>query len=77
MHKTNTFFLQLNDDFQTKTRVGGVITVVSSLIMAVLFCNELREYVLCSSWLCVFMCVRVCVSLCVYVCVNAVLFINV
>ncbi|KAF5837666.1 endoplasmic reticulum vesicle transporter-domain-containing protein [Dunaliella salina] len=35
---------KLNDDFQTKTRVGGVITIVSSIIMTVLFVNELRLF---------------------------------
>ena len=37
-------FGKVNEDFATRTLGGGVITVISSLIMAILFFSELREY---------------------------------
>ena len=36
-------FGKVNEDFFTRTMAGGVITVVSSLIMAILFFSELRK----------------------------------
>lgn len=37
-------FGKVNEDFFTRTLSGGIITVVSSLIMAILFFSELREW---------------------------------
>lgn len=39
-------FGKVNEDFYTRTLSGGVITLVSSIIMAILFFTELRELLL-------------------------------
>lgn len=33
---------KVNEDFFTKTMSGGIITIISSVIMLLLFVNELR-----------------------------------
>lgn len=34
---------KINEDFYSRTLSGGIITIVASVIMALLFLNELRE----------------------------------
>jgi hypothetical protein len=34
---------KVNEDFFTKTMSGGIITIVSSLVMAILFISELSK----------------------------------
>ncbi|PNG99908.1 Endoplasmic reticulum-Golgi intermediate compartment protein 3, partial [Tetrabaena socialis] len=35
---------KINEDFFTKTMSGGIITIVASVVMVVLFLSELRLY---------------------------------
>ena len=36
---------KINEDFFTKTLSGGIITIVSSVVMVLLFLSELREFI--------------------------------
>lgn len=36
---------KVNEDFYSRTLSGGIITLISSFIMAILFLTELREWI--------------------------------
>ncbi len=47
---------KVNEDFFTRTFSGGVITVVSSLVMLCLFFSELSKHVLAVTCVCMLSC---------------------